>query len=319
MTTSVATLILAVAANLSVALSQMAGAEAAEARVEVATHELTVGERPVPMRILYRSGDKARAVIILSHGTFSSGRKYDAVARPWAARGYVVILPDHRDADFGTVPRSVNDMMGIIESRVDDVRSIATALPSIAAALDQSAADWASAPLYAAGHSVGTQVAMQVTGLQIRHPETGAVTGYPESRFDGAILLSDPGKMAAMPDHVWEAGNQPVFMATGPEDVGLMGDGRRDLGFENEVLMPADADDRYRVLLSIEGLDHQFGGLVQKETEGDPDHHALQLFVQQSLQFLARCDADSVAPAPGRLSDRAVVSVTAGRNGGRGC
>jgi len=292
------------------------------AAVVTASDQITVAERQVPLRILYSPESPVHGVIVLSHGTFSSGKKYDAVARPWAAAGFAVILPDHRDANFGDVPRGVDDMLRIVASRVAEVRAIATAMPDIARRLGEPADDWAALPLVAAGHSIGTQIAMQVTGLRIRNPQDGSVSGYPENRFAATVLLSDPGKMAAMPANVWEAGSQPVFMVTGPEDFGLMGDGRRDLGFENEVLMPEIAGDLYRVLLSIDGLDHQFGGLVHKDVDGPPDNDALALFLSQSLRFLQRCvaqDAAAEAPSPGRLSERAVVSVTAAPSAAHGC
>ena len=290
--------------------------------VSVAADTITVDGREVPLRILFRPDAGVRGVIVLSHGTFSSGKKYDAVARPWAEQGFVVILPDHRDADFKEVPRDVAGMMAIVASRVAEVRAIAGALPEIAQRHKQPAELWAAAPLVAAGHSVGTQVAMQVTGLRMRNPATGSVMDYAETRFAAAVLLSDPGKMAAMPPDVWEAGNVPVFMVTGPDDIGLMGDGRRDVGFTSEVLPPDDGVRPYRALLSVDGLDHQFGGLIHKQVDAEPDHEALAIFLTQSQQFLGRCvagDAGISPPQTGVLSERATLSVTAGQNDAHGC
>ena len=257
--------------------------------VSVAADTITVDGREVPLRVFFRSDATVRGVIVLSHGTFSSGKKYDAVARPWADQGFVMILPDHRDADFKEVPRDVAGMMAIVASRVADVRAVPDALPEIAQRHKQPADLWAEAPLVAAGHSVGTQVAMQVTGLRMRNPATGSVMDYAETRFGAAVLLSDPGKMAAMPPDVWEAGNVPVFMVTGPDDFGLMGDGRRDVGFTSEVLPPADGVRPYRALLSVDGLDHQFGGLIHKQVDAEPDHEAL------AISLPSRCSFSGVA------------------------
>ena len=89
------------------------------------------GDRSLPLRVVYKPGTTPVPVIVLSHGTFSSGKKYDPVALYWAAHDYVVILPDHRDADYGELPKSDTHMVEIIDSRARDLVAIADQLQLI--------------------------------------------------------------------------------------------------------------------------------------------------------------------------------------------
>ena len=50
-------------------------------------------------------------------------------------------------------------------------------------------------------------------------------------------------------------------------------------------MLPSDAQvPRYQLLL--EGGDHYFGGLVQKQVDGEPDHEGLAIFNATSTAFL---------------------------------
>jgi len=160
---------------------------------------------------------------------------------------------------------------------------------------------------------LGQQVALQVAGLRVRDPRDGAVLSWDEQRFAAVLLLSDPGKMAMMPEETWRGAAVPVFMVTGPDDYGLMGDGRRQADYENEVLLPDAESARY--LLSIEGMDHQFGGLIHKTVDSEPDTAALAWAIDASLDFLAACVSGGSEALPvGRVSQRASLSLS-----GRAC
>lgn len=278
--------------------------------VSVSTASVVANGREVPLRLLHAPTVRHRGIIVLSHGTFSSGEKYDAAARPWAESGYVVILPNHRDANFGETPKGIAQMMEIVDSRANELLVIGDRAPALVAALDGMDRSPDSLPLIAAGHSLGTEAVLRVNGLRLRNPADGAISEVDARGYRGAILLSDPGKMAAMPDNVWRGGTMPVFLVTGPEDYGLMGDGRRDIGFENEVLKPANEGAVPQYLLSIDGLDHQFGGLIHKKVDAEPDTEAMAWFVDLSLAFLSECvtgDRTGVSLRPRRISERATL------------
>ncbi|MDP6437301.1 MAG: hypothetical protein QF790_09120 [Gammaproteobacteria bacterium] len=269
--------------------------------------------RTLPLRVAYASGSEPAPVIILSHGTFSAGTKYDPVAQHWAANGYVVILPSHRDANYAETPKSEAHMLEIIDSRARDVMAVADQLEGIAAQVPGLAGRMDTAQLVSAGHSVGTQTALLMTGLKIRNPQTDEIKDVDENRFSATVLLSDPGKMALMPEDLWLGGSHPVFMATGPEDYGLMGDGRRPATYQNEVLEADSPVPGKRYLLTVQGLDHQFGGLIHRQAGDNPDHEAMELFLELStafLNFYVRNDESVAGLLKARtVSERAVLSI----------
>jgi dienelactone hydrolase len=270
-------------------------------------------DRKLPLRVVFLPGEQIAPVVVLSHGTFSAGKKYDLVSSYWAERGYVVILPDHRDANYAETPTSEAHMLEIIDSRGRDLVAIADQLDEIAAQVPGLQGRLDASCLVSAGHSVGTQTALSMTGLRFRNPETGDVKGVAEERFCATILLSDPGKMALMPADVWKGGSQPVFMATGPDDYGLMGDGRRTADYQNEILESESPAEGSFYLLTIQGMDHQFGGLVHKDSNAEPDHEALALFLEMSTAFLdvyVQGDESALPELlPRQVSERATLTI----------
>jgi len=243
-------------------------------------------EREIPLRVVYPERGGPFPIIVLSHGTFSSGKKYDPVAEHWAARGYVVILPDHIDANFGVVPTKNDDMYRVSRERVVDMSRVLDSLDEIEARIPALQGRMDQNRLIAAGHSFGTQVAMLVTGLRIKNPTNDAITESAENRFSLLVMLSDPGKMALMPENTWKGSIVPTFLATGTEDYGLMGDGRRAADFQNEILTVDDAPDASEYLLLIDKGDHYFGGLIHKDVDTEPDHEGLAIFNATSTAFL---------------------------------
>lgn len=269
--------------------------------------------RQMPLRVVFPPAGDALPVVILSHGTFSSGKKYDPVATHWAANGFAVILPDHRDANYGETPTSEAHMLEIIESRGQDLVVIADQLEDIEARIPGLAGRLDPGRLASAGHSVGTSLALQLTGLRFRNPKTDRISAIDEDRFAATVLLSDPGKMALMPADLWLAGARPVLMVTGPDDYGMMGDGRRATEYENEILPAKLPGEGEHYLLSITGLDHQFGGLIHRDVEAEPDTEAMEVFLELSTAFLAvylRGDGSAAKMLESRrLSDRAELTV----------
>lgn len=243
-------------------------------------------ERQLPLRVVYPEHGGPFPVIVLSHGTFSSGKQYDRVAMYWAARGYVVILPDHIDANYGVVPTKNEDMYRVSRSRVADMSIVLNGLDEIEERMPSLQGRMNRQRIIAAGHSFGTQVAMLVTGLRIKNPTNDVVTETDETRFSLLIMLSDPGKMALMPEHTWKGSTVPTFLATGTEDYGLMGDGRRRAEYQNEILSVDDAPDAVEYLLLIDKGDHYFGGLIHKQVDTEPDQEGLAIFNATSTAFL---------------------------------
>lgn len=243
-------------------------------------------DRPVPVKVFFPEAGGPYPLIVLSHGTFSNRHRYDRVAGFWAGQGYVVMLPQHIDGDYGVKPTGYEVMQDVIRTRVTDMSLVLDELEAIEAAVPAVAGRITRDGFVAAGHSVGTQVAMLVTGARFRTGFDGELMESPEARYRALVLVSDPGKMRLMPADTWVASAVPTFMATGTDDFGLMGSRGAPTEAQTQILPAAgDADViRYEVLL--DGGDHYFGGLVQKDVDAEPDHDGLAIFNAASTAFL---------------------------------
>jgi dienelactone hydrolase len=266
-------------------------------------------DQPLKVRTIFPAAGGLYPAIILSHGTFSNFERYDRVARYWAENGYVVLMPQHIDANYGETPKGVADMVRIVGTRVADMSLILDQLDSIYAQAPSLADKVDATRIVSAGHSIGTLVSMRVTGLVINDINTQQVISNSEDRFVALVMLSDPGKMRQMPITAWTGSTVPTFMSTGTEDYGLMGS-RDEPTKGNEILSNDLSVDRYQLLLQ-EG-DHYFGGLVQKDVEKNPDYEGLDIFNKTSTAFLdAYVKGDRSAARYLRNID--LVAATSGR------
>ena len=252
-------------------------------------------DREMSLRIVYPDDGGPYPVIVFSHGTFSSADKYDLVVEFWAARGYVVLLPNHLDANYGITPTKSEDMINVIQTRISDLSVVLDGLDEIETQNPGLKGKMNRDQFIAAGHSVGTQVVLVNTGQRMRNPTNDFVTESSEDRFMAAVMLSDPGKMAMMPDDTWKGSSAPTFLSTGPEDYGLMGDGRRVAEYQNEVLTLPDEPTGDKYLLLIERGDHYFGGLIHRDVNKEPDHDGLAAFNAASLAFMDAYTRDADA------------------------
>jgi hypothetical protein len=256
---------------------------AVESAIELprTSHELALN-----VRAIFPDTGGPFPLIVLSHGTFSNNERYDLVAEYWASNGYTVLMPQHIDANYGVTPKDTADMVNIIATRVADMSQILDELDAIEQQAPALKGKIDRDTTISAGHSVGTLVAMRVTGLVINDINTQQVISSTEARFDSLIMLSDPGKMRQMPLTAWKGSTVPTFMSTGTDDYGLMGS--RDAPQEGNKILSSDPSvDRYQLLLQ-EG-DHYFGGLVQKKlgkVDAKPDYEGLEIFNKTSTAFL---------------------------------
>ena len=255
-------------------------------------------ERQLPVHIVYPADGGPFPLIVLSHGTFSNPQSYDRIARFWAGQGYVVMLPQHMDANFGIKPSGYEVMQDVIRTRVMDMSQVLDDLPLIEAAVPALAGRIMPGAYAAAGHSIGTQVAMLVTGARFVTEFNGELMESPEARYRALVLVSDPGKMRLMPSDTWVASGVPTFMATGTEDFGLMGSRGTATEGQTEIIRAETDGGVVRYELLLDGGDHYFGGLVQKAQDTEPDHEGLAIFNETSTVFLdAVMKADARARA----------------------
>ena len=277
-----------------------------------ATLAVPVENREMSLRIVYPDQGGPYPIIVFSHGTFSSSDKYNLVVEFWAERGYVVILPNHLDANYGIIPSKTEDMIRIIHTRISDMSFILDNLAAIEGQTPGLKGKLNRHQIIAAGHSIGTQVVLVNTGQRIRNPTNNYVTESSEDRFMAAVMLSDPGKMAMMPDDTWKGGSAPTFLSTGSEDYGLMGDGRREAEYQNEILTLPDESTGDKYLLLIERGDHYFGGLIHRDVDKAPDYDGLAIFNAASLAFMDAHTRDA-EPAWAFLKPNILSSATDGR------
>ncbi len=240
------------------------------------------------VRAVYPSGAGPWPLVVYSHGTFASNRDYMPIVEHWASHGYAVLLPDHIDAHRAVMPRSNADMENIIRSRATDISALLDQLTEVEARIPGLAGRLVGPPYVAAGHSIGTYVAMLEAGLRTRNPKTGEITAHAEQRFGAVLMSSDPGKMALMPEGLWRGVDVPTFLATGSEDFGTQGKGRRPSEYTAEMLTGGDAPAGQRYELVLVGGDHYFGGLVHRKPSADavPDVEGLRIFNALSTAFL---------------------------------
>ncbi len=245
-------------------------------------------ERDMQLRLAYPIGAGPFPLILVSHGTFSSKDMYGPVIDHWASHGYVVILPNHVDSNFGRMPTGYDDMPNIVMSRAEDLSHVLNSLDRIEAQVPDIANRIDREHSIAAGHSIGSYVAMLNNGLEIRNPENGRIMAHEEDRFTGVVMMSDPGKMALMPDWVWRHIDKPTFLTTGTEDFGMMGDGNVAAPYQNEILTTGeDAAENSKFLVVLDKGDHYFGGLIHREKEDlKPDHEGLTVFNSLSVAFM---------------------------------
>ena len=277
-----------------------------------ATLAVPVENREMSLRIVYPDQGGPYPIIVFSHGTFSSSDKYNLVVEFWAERGYVVILPNHLDANYGIIPSKTEDMIRIIHTRISDMSFILDNLDAIEGQNPGLKGKLNRNQIIAAGHSIGTQVVLVNTGQRMRNPTNNYVTESSEDRFMAAVMLSDPGKMSMMPDDTWKGGSAPTFLSTGSEDYGLMGDGRREAEYQNEILTLPDESTGDKYLLLIERGDHYFGGLIHRDVDKAPDYDGLAIFNAASLAFMDAHTRDAES-AWAFLKPNILSSATDGR------
>jgi dienelactone hydrolase len=263
-----------------------------EKLLEIATVETALpaveADRDLALRIVHPTARGRYPLIVLSHAEDSSPETYTRLADHWASRGYVVILPAHRDARAAGQPprpRSFEQLPGAVRSRVLDMKTIADSLDAIEKRVRKLAGRIDRERIVAAGHSLGGYTAMLVTGLRLRDPRDGSVVGFEETRFDALVLIGDPGSLAMLPAEPWRTIRKPTFVATGTTDFGELGDGRTQAPFEY-ALAESAAPSSHHVLF-IRGMDHYLGGVIaRRDVPGPPDLAALAAIQEVSTAFL---------------------------------
>jgi predicted dienelactone hydrolase len=234
----------------------------------------------LPVRVHYPPQLAAPApVIVFSHGLGGSRLGYGFLAQAWAAHGYVVLLPSHRE----NVPPGV----------AEDVRPSLAELRAMKAAIDDPR-NWPLRPLDLrrtvdaletlpehvralsgkldlsrvgiGGHSYGAYTALLCAGARIRVGD--GWHSYAEPRSKAFLALSPPGNGSrGLTAQSWASVHAPLLCMTGSLDVGVLGEPAvwREDGFRG-LRGPAHG------LVVVEGADHATFSGGRLRLPADPVH-----------------------------------------------
>lgn len=231
-------------------------------------------------------------VILFSHGGggaygLSSLDGYLPLAKVWAARGFVVIQPNHlsaprlrhRVADAPGAPmfwRSRPDDLTAVLDRLDEIEQ---AVPTLAGRVDRSR-------VAVAGHSFGGFTSQMLLGAQVTDPETGELVAALDPRISQGVVLAGIGRGGETFDG-FLAERMPVFRSTDLTTMttpALVVVGDRDDSQHWTTMGPDWHADPYhlapgpKTLLTIFGGEHLLGGIQGHDsvetTDENPDRVA---------------------------------------------
>lgn len=152
-------------------------------------------ERVVPA-LLFKPAQqqKAKALIVFSHGLGGSKERYAYLGQYWASQGYASLHVQHDGSDRKVwrgnrllLPFRLMDAADETEAlaRVQDVKF---ALDNILAS--EYAADFDQQNIIMAGHSYGANTSMLLSGAQVE--QKGQLVSLKDDRIKAAILISAP-------------------------------------------------------------------------------------------------------------------------------
>lgn len=220
------------------------------------------GSRELPLHIVYPERGRGLPIVLFSHGAYSSGDAYDALLRSWAARGYVVLSPTHRDSTrLGTKRGSPEPRF--FTWRLDDLALLLEDLPATLREVPGLAGRVDTTRIAATGHSFGGLVAQTLGGATYFDAAAGQSVSRADPRITAVLIFSGAGTMAPLlRAEDFQSLTVPVLVTVGTQDLaqapGLTGYQWRRQPFD---LVPAGRS----FLLTLDGADHYLGGMVGRD------------------------------------------------------
>jgi dienelactone hydrolase len=177
-------------------------------------------------------------VIAFSHGYGGSKDGYRELCRYWASHGYVVIQPNHDDADalkgglaaLAERPRMRDQMMHDLaqpenwQNRVLDLATCLDSLDEIEERVPSAGSAIDPTRIGAGGHSFGAFTTHLIGGATIRLPGASTETSYADPRPAALLGMSAQGSgwMGLAADS-WRSFTRPMMLMTGTLDRGFAG------------------------------------------------------------------------------------------------
>jgi predicted dienelactone hydrolase len=234
----------------------------------------------LPVRVHYPANLEGPApVIVFSHGLGGSRLGYGFLAQAWAERGYVVVLPSHREnVPAGVVEvekPSVAELRAMKEAIDDprnwpkrplDIRRTVDALETLPEHVRALAGKLDLGRVGIGGHSYGAYTALLCAGARIRVGD--AWRSYAEPRAKAFLALSPPGNGSrGLLGQSWASIHAPLLCMTGTEDLGVLGEPAvwREDAFRS-LSGPSQG------LVVIEGADHATFSGGRPRSPADPSH-----------------------------------------------
>lgn len=293
-------------------LLALAGASASAAAIEADVLMRDI-ELPTPdparalrVRVLAPAGRKTLPLVVFSHGAYSSGRLYDPILTAWAAAGFAVLAPTHRDSVSLGVQRGSNDPR-YFRWRLEDMELLLGSLDEVARRVPDLARRWQRARVAATGHSFGGLVAQTLSGATYFDPLLGHTVSRSAKNIRATLIFSGAGRFAPLlRSEDFATLRKPLLVTVGTEDL-QQAPGLTGYRWRREPFDLATARPRY--LLTLQGADHYLGGVVGRDDLALSERAGawLRAFNTASIFFLRRHLAGQsvarpeIAAADGRL------------------
>lgn len=241
--------------------------------------------RELPLRLAFPATGRALPVVLFSHGAFSSGEDYDPILDAWAARGYVVIAPTHRDSVRLGVRRGAADPRHF-GWRLDDAALILGRLDAVLASVPGLAARADTTRIAATGHSFGGLVAQTLGGATYFDPATGQTVSRADPRVRTVVVFSGAGAFPPiLRNDDFAALRLPALVTVGTDDL-AQAPGLSGYAWRRQPWDLSAPGNKY--LLSLDGADHYLGGMVGRDDLPKAERGPLYVaaFTQVSAAFL---------------------------------
>ena len=231
------------------------------------------------------------ALVIFSHGAFSTNGRYDRLLLAWARAGFVVAAPLHVDSEAHP-DREDYAPDAALPTRVEDYRAVRDALTQ--AGRLQAISASLSGEVIAAGHSFGALIAQIAGGANppslaretldalADRPPAAVVAISPPPAMDGYIELSH-----------WAQITVPMLVVTGTADLipGFVTDWRQHL-----LSYEAASTEQAYALIFAE-VDHYFNGAFGRPTPEGERMASVIGDLNRSVVGFIHAVQDDVSPA----------------------